>query len=1181
MRRLLSALFLLWPLALPAETVDPAQTARDRSYLTGLIEDNLSAEGRQIRLEGFRGALSSTAQFDELSISDAQGVWLSLRNGTLAWDRGALLGGRISVQTLSAEEILLDRLPLPAEQPVAAEAHPFALPELPVSVEIGSITAQKLRLGAPVLGQEVTLRLDGALRLAGGEGEARLALERTDGKRGQVALKASYANATGQTLLDLLVSEAAGGIAAGLLGLPGQPSLTLSASGTGPIDDFTTDILLGTDGAARLTGKVVLRNAAPAGSGEKQRSFTADLAGDVTPLLPTDYRAFFGNRSSLKAEGRRSASGMLSLSALSLSAQALSLSGSVDLLPSGLPERFALKADLGLANGQPVLLPLSGPETTLRKASLRLEYDRASGEGWRLHGQAFGFAREGNSFDQVTLDGSGRIGTGAQASATVGGTVDARITGIALSEPALGEAIGPFLAAKTRFFWQEGQPLNLPDLRLSAQDLTLSGRLTLDNLAQGIDLAGQLEAQHRGLARLSNLAGRSLSGAANAQLAGRYTLLTGAFDGTAQVEAQDLTLDQPQVDALLAGVANLSLDARRDETGLDLRRFSANGAGLTLSAKGRLSRRESALKASFTLPQLARLGPGYGGALSAQAELTGAEGARQLSLSGEGKGLAVAQPELSRILAQESRFSARIAETEGAFRLQDLAFSTPQFQAQAQVRKGSLGKSHEVSARLANTALIAPGFPGPLAVSGRVDDAGTGFALDLHATGPGGTEAKLQGTLQKTLSSADLTLSGRSETALANAFIAPQSVQGPLVFSFALRGKPELAALSGSLSGTNLRISAPTANLRLEDIGLRVALSRGVAQIDTQGRFADGGTLALSGPLRLASLGAEFALVLDRARLRNPELYDTRISGRLALSGPLAGGARVSGALTLDETELRIPSGGLSGAAAIPDITHLAEPAAVHQTRVRAGLIESATAGAGPKTAIGLDVSVSAPRQIFVRGRGLDAELGGALRLTGSTAAIVPVGEFSLVRGRLDVLGKRFTLTEGQVALQGALEPWILFSATTTQDEIAIKLSLEGNASAPVLTVTSAPELPEEEVLARLLFNKGLSNLSPLQAAQLATAVASLAGKGGEGIVSRLRQGFGLDDLDVGTDESGNATVRAGKYLAENVYTDVAVDSAGKAEVTLNLDLTPQVTARGAVDSTGQSSLGLFFEKDY
>ena len=95
------------------------------------------------------------------------------------------------------------------------------------------------------------------------------------------------------------------------------------------------------------------------------------------------------------------------------------------------------------------------------------------------------------------------------------------------------------------------------------------------------------------------------------------------------------------------------------------------------------------------------------------------------------------------------------------------------------------------------------------------------------------------------------------------------------------------------------------------------------------------------------------------------------------------------------------------------------------------------------------------------------------------------------------------------------------------------------------------------------------------------SAVAQLAGTGGEGIVGRLRSSFGLDDLDVTAAEDGSAAVRAGKYLSEKVYTDVTVGAEGKTEINLNLDIRPGVTARGTLGSDGSSGIGIYYERDY
>ena len=137
-----------------------------------------------------------------------------------------------------------------------------------------------------------------------------------------------------------------------------------------------------------------------------------------------------------------------------------------------------------------------------------------------------------------------------------------------------------------------------------------------------------------------------------------------------------------------------------------------------------------------------------------------------------------------------------------------------------------------------------------------------------------------------------------------------------------------------------------------------------------------------------------------------------------------------------------------------------------------------------------------------------------------------------------------------------------------------------GPAGAPEVSFLSVPELPQDEVLSQLIFGRDLQSISPLQAVQLASAISTLAGRGG-GALDNFRQSIGLDDFDVTTDEEGNAAVRAGAYLSENVYTDVTVTSEGNTEINLNLDITNEITAKGSVDQDGETSVGVFFERDY
>ncbi|MEQ9057051.1 MAG: translocation/assembly module TamB domain-containing protein, partial [Roseovarius confluentis] len=184
-------------------------------------------------------------------------------------------------------------------------------------------------------------------------------------------------------------------------------------------------------------------------------------------------------------------------------------------------------------------------------------------------------------------------------------------------------------------------------------------------------------------------------------------------------------------------------------------------------------------------------------------------------------------------------------------------------------------------------------------------------------------------------------------------------------------------------------------------------------------------------------------------------------------------------------------------------------------------------------------------------------------------------------RGRLDILGQRLALEEATVTIQGSFLPVVRIRATTQTDEYAINVTVAGPVTNPEITFSSDPDLPQEEVLARLIFGRGLDTLSPFQAARLALAVRTLAGQGGEGIVGSIRQGAGLADLDVTVDEAGNAAVTAGAYLGENLYTDVTVGAGGETELNLNLDLSQSFTLKGSVTNEGDTAFGVYFERDY
>ncbi len=1375
---------LLLAAAVAALPVAAAAQSDDRGFLTRLLEENLSGAGRAVTITGFEGALSSRATMRQLTIADAEGVWITLNGVTMQWNRTALLAGRVEIEALTAEEILLPRAPVadPGAAVPAAEAAGFSLPELPVSVSIGTLRAGRVALGAALLGTAAEVRLDGSLKLAGGDGAARLSIERIDGADGRLALDGAYSNATGVLRLDLSLAEGPGGIAAALIGLPGAPALQLAIAGTGPLDDYGADLRLATAGRERVRGRVTLLGRAEEVGGGISRAFRAELGGEVAALVAPDYAAFFGPDTRLSAEGTRFADGRLEIAALRLSASAIGLSGALRLGADGLPSFFALEGGIGAADGSPVLLPLPGVPTRVDRVALSLAFDAARGEDWRLAAEVTGLAREDIAIAALSLTGDGRIARRAEG-ARVLARLDFAARGMAPADPALARALGRVGRGRIVADWQEGRPVLLPDLRLDGEGYGLTGALTVGRDPGGdgpFRIEGRGLLRFEDLARFSDLAGQPLGGAGLAAFQGRFEPATGATDAALDLSGRDLSFGIDEVDRLLAGESRVAAELRRDAAGTLIREASIDARGLalrgsgtvrstgsdltatavfadlgvlgpgyggageaevrirraegggetirllaagrdlavgvaeldgllrgptrvafegrrqgaaltierlaltaptlaieaageasaeasaltvradfadiavlgppwrgslraeaelghagevqrialtgrgralglgvaafdrlfsgdseialraqrrgdvidiawaaldaaSLSARvsGRLAEGASDLAAEIAFADLARLGPGFGGALRGEARLIETGALRRLSVEGTARSLRLGQPEADTLLRGVTGLSLSLEEEGGLIRLRRLRLSNPQLSAEAEgSHSGDEGRV-ALTARLADMALVVPGFPGPLTLAGTVTDDAAGYGIELSADGPGDIAARIGGGLSADFGTADITMRGTGELGLLNRLILPRSVQGPLAFDLAMRGPPGLAALSGTLTAAGARIVDPTYNVTVQDATLSATLAGGQARVAAAGAMAGGGRVAVEGGLALqAPFAADLTARLDRARFTDPALYDTRVTGSLAVTGPIAGGGRIAGSLTLDETELRVPN-AIGGIEPIPDIRHAGEPAEVRATRGRAGLLDEAGAEAPPGRPFDLALSILAPRRIFVRGRGLDAELGGALELTGTTAAVIPVGGFSLIRGRLDLLGRRFVLTEGQAQLEGRFLPYLRLAAGTEADGVAVRIEVEGLASEPEIRFRSSPELPEEEVLARLLFGRGIETISAIQAAQLAAAVATLAGRGGEGLVGRLRRGFGLDDLDVSTDDNGTAAVRAGRYLSENVYTDVTIGADGRSAISLNIDVTPSLTVRGRATSDGQTGIGIFFERNY
>jgi translocation and assembly module TamB len=230
-----------------------------------------------------------------------------------------------------------------------------------------------------------------------------------------------------------------------------------------------------------------------------------------------------------------------------------------------------------------------------------------------------------------------------------------------------------------------------------------------------------------------------------------------------------------------------------------------------------------------------------------------------------------------------------------------------------------------------------------------------------------------------------------------------------------------------------------------------------------------------------------------------------------------------------------------------------------------------------------LDVTVNIPSRLFVRGKGLDSEWGGRLEITGPAASPVLVGELRARRGQLDIIGKTFAIRDSKIAFVGGQppEPLLGIVGVHKAGDLLVTASLSGPASSTKLTLSSNPDMPQDEILSRILFGKAQGNLSTLEALQLASAAAELSGEGGGlDVVGSFRRSLGADVLRVEGGEAG-PNVEVGKYLTEGVYVGTKRGATpGSSGVEVEIELTPYLKVTSESNEVDNKA-GVQFKWDY
>jgi translocation and assembly module TamB len=479
--------------------------------------------------------------------------------------------------------------------------------------------------------------------------------------------------------------------------------------------------------------------------------------------------------------------------------------------------------------------------------------------------------------------------------------------------------------------------------------------------------------------------------------------------------------------------------------------------------------------------------------------------------------------------------------------------------------------------------------PTDLDASAQLGEQTVQVELQIHAGDGLQLQAKGQVPLNRDAAIA-LKVSGSFNLNVLNPIIeaSGQRVLGQAKIDAELAGTLAAPQARGTLLLTGGDLQDYPRGTHLSNVSANFAADGEQLQLKQFTAHAGNGTITASGTLGLGGGDLPVALQLTArgARPFASDLLTATIDMDLKVSGGLRSQLDAAGSVQIDRADIHIPNALPSDVAVLNVVRRGQKPAPVSTSS---------------STVVALDFTVSAPRAVFVRGHGLDAEVGGQLRIGGTSADPGISGGFDLRNGTVNLAGATLTFSSGRVGFNGSgvkkkIDPTLDFTATNTSGGVTATLNVGGYADAPTITLSSSPEMPQDEILSRLLFGVSVTQLSALQLAQIGAALATMGGIGGGGHfnpINAVQRKLGLDRLAIGGGSSNNgavtggagetsnaATIEAGRYVSRRIYIGGKQSTNGSTQAQVQVDLTKSLKLQTTLGTGGGTVQGATPQND-
>ena len=377
----------------------------------------------------------------------------------------------------------------------------------------------------------------------------------------------------------------------------------------------------------------------------------------------------------------------------------------------------------------------------------------------------------------------------------------------------------------------------------------------------------------------------------------------------------------------------------------------------------------------------------------------------------------------------------------------------------------------------------------------------------------------------------------------------------------------EARGMTGTMSLTDGGVEQGSIGLTLKDLNFRsVFEGTAISVTELSAKDTKGGSLTGTGQMDVGfASGSAITLAAKKLHIFNRREGFAVLSGDLKLNHT---GEKLAlkGGLIVDDAQVSIDKLPRAGRPTLD--VKFSDPREDEEKPVR--------------TATELDVKITSPSRIALRGRGVNASMSLEAHVTGAFNDPVLAGEAGITRGRFNFLGKRFALNDSKVIFNDdIMESRLDVAAIRETPELTATIKVTGTLSRPEIDLESTPELPEDEVISRILFGRSASQLTTIETARLAAALAQLSGGGGLDLMGGLENALGLDTLDFGQSATGQTQLTTGKYLSDNVYVEVRGSAEGTPGIAVEWTPRKNISVEAETAPGDTQRVSVQWQKDF